>query len=130
MIRLISRQLHGVLTDYPYVVVNLAAPYLFGFSNVPSAVLATRIFAAIILFGSLLTRAEWGLFRVVPYRLHLLLDATLGLFVVASPWVFGFADVPAAKFFAIAAGIFGIGAGTLSKTDEMPAGKVRASASL
>ncbi|RYG68838.1 hypothetical protein EON77_15155 [bacterium] len=126
MIRLISRQMHGLLTDYPYVVVNLAAPYLFGFGDVPSAVLATRIFAAIILFGSLLTRAEWGLFRVVPYKVHLVLDATLGLVVVASPWLFGFADNTNAKLFAIAAGVFGIVAGTFSKTDEMPAGQIRA----
>ena len=126
MLPLIPRPLHGWLTDYPYVLVNLAAPYLFGFSQVPSAVLATRIFAGIILVGSLLTRAEWGLARVVPYKMHLLLDATLGLFVVASPWIFGFSDVSAARNFAIVAGLFGILAGTCSKTDEMPAVKIRA----
>ena len=119
MIRLLSRQMHGILTDYPYVLIVGASPYLFGFADVPSAVLATRLLAGTILLSSLLTRAEWGLFRVMPYKFHLVLDVLGGVTALASPWLFGFSGNRNATVFAIGAGIFGLFAGLCSKTEDM-----------
>jgi hypothetical protein len=45
--------------------------------------------------------------RFLPTRLHGVVDYVWGLALLASPWVLGFADVPAAKWIAI---VFGIGA--------------------
>jgi hypothetical protein len=45
--------------------------------------------------------------RFIPTRLHGVIDYLWGLALVASPWLFGFADVPAAKWVAVA---FGAGA--------------------
>ena len=116
----ISRPMHGILTDYPYVLlVGLVGPALVGASGTP--LLVFRGAALFILLQSLITRAEWGLFRVMPYKIHLVLDVVGGLGVLGSPWLLGFADQPGPKWFAVVAGLFGIGAGTLSKTDEMPA---------
>ena len=119
MIPILSRFMHGLLTDYPYVIlVGLVGPALVGATG--TALLVFRAAALFILVMSLLTRAEWGLVRVIPYKAHLVLDVLGGLTVLASPWVFGFADQPGPKWLAVVAGLFGIGAGTLSKTDEMP----------
>jgi hypothetical protein len=45
--------------------------------------------------------------RFFPTRLHGVIDYLWGLALIASPWLFGFADVPAAKWVAI---FFGAGA--------------------
>ena len=45
--------------------------------------------------------------RFLPTRLHGVVDYVWGLALLASPWVLGFADVPAAKWIAV---VFGIGA--------------------
>ena len=45
--------------------------------------------------------------RFIPTRLHGVIDYLWGLALIASPWLFGFADVPAAKWVAI---FFGAGA--------------------
>ena len=120
MIPILSRFMHGLLTDYPYVlIVGLIGPGLVGAKGTPLTVFHAA--ALFILVLSLLTRAEWGLIRVVPYRVHLIMDVVGGVAVLSSPWLFGFADQPGPRWFAVVMGLFGIGAGTLSKTDEMPA---------
>jgi hypothetical protein len=45
--------------------------------------------------------------RFIPTRLHGIIDYLWGLSLLASPWVLGYADVPAARWLAI---VFGIGA--------------------
>lgn len=50
------------------------------------------ILAVFTLLLSLLTDYEFGLFRVIPMKTHLALDVATGLFLVISPWVFGFSD--------------------------------------
>lgn len=45
--------------------------------------------------------------RFLPTSVHGVIDYLWGLALFASPWLFGFADVPAAKWVAVA---FGIGA--------------------
>src|SRR5690606_38792470 len=41
---------------------------------------------------SLFTRYEGGLVGVQPMRIHLLTDVVLGVFLIFSPWIFGFAQ--------------------------------------
>ena len=42
---------------------------------------------------SMVTDYEGGLLaRLIPMRTHLMTDAVLGIFLVVSPWLFGFAD--------------------------------------
>ena len=101
------------------VLVGLIGPAAIGAAGTP--LLVFRGAALFILVMSIFTRAEWGAILVLPYKLHLVGDVIGGLGVLASPRIFGFADQPGPKALAIIAGLFGIGAGTLSMTDEMPA---------
>ena len=119
MTKPISRPWHG-LTDYNYVAVVSAAPKEFGFEDEKKAVLMTRVLAAAILVSSIFTRAEWGFVRVMPYKMHLLLDTMGAGLALSAPWLFGFAGNAKARNAFIAFGIFGILAGTLSQPDEMP----------
>jgi len=50
---------------------------------------------------------ESGIMRFLPTRVHGVIDYLWGLALMASPWLFGFADAPAATWVAV---VFGAGA--------------------
>ena len=60
--------------------------------------------------------------RFIPTKLHGIIDYLWGLSLLASPWVLGYADVPAAKWLAIA---FGLGAILYSLITAYELGLVR-----
>lgn len=115
----ITRQMHGWVTDYPYVALVSTAPETVGFTGVQPAVVLCRVLSGSILVSSLLTRAEWGVFRAMPYKAHLLFDVLGGVLTLGSPWLFGLSRHEKARDAFVTAGIFGILAGTLSQEDEM-----------
>ena len=115
----ISRREHG-FTDYSYVPMVAAAPWLVGFTDESTAVRLTRVLSGSILATSLLTRAEWGLVKRIPFKTHLIADTAVGVFALSAPWLFGFARNPKARTTFLVAGVFGIMAGLLSKPEEMP----------
>jgi SPW repeat-containing protein len=47
--------------------------------------------------------------RIIPTRLHGILDYSVGVLLIASPWIFGFSDVSRAKWTMIAVGAVIIG---------------------
>ncbi len=121
----IPRSAHGVL-DYVYAAALAASPFLFGFTHVREASLAAWAFAAVVLIVTLLTRFEAGVWRVVPYRMHLLGDVLGNVLMLAAPWMLGFADESAARNTFLGFGLLGLVAVALSRTDEM--GSVRTTA--
>lgn len=120
MRRLISRQAHGV-ADYAYVPTVALAPPLFGFERERSAVRFCSVMAGAALLYTLLTRSEWGVVRVMPYRLHLAIDlATVPLCLVA-PWLMGFEKNRAARKTAPGMALIPVVVGGLSlPAEEMP----------
>lgn len=120
----IPRTAHGPI-DYLYVLALVAAPFLIGFTDVREAAFAAWAFATVVLVITLLTRAEWGVWRVLPYRIHLLGDVLGSLFMIVAPWLLGFANLAGSRNTFLGFGIFGLVAVALSKPEEM--GSVRAS---
>ena len=116
----ITRRQHAA-TDYGYIPLVSLAPGLAGFEDEPAAVRLCRIASGVIAVSSLLTRAEWGTVKVMPYRAHLAIDAGLGAFALAAPWLFGFAGNRPARNTFLAMGAAGLSAGLLSRPNEMPA---------
>ena len=119
----ISRKQHA-FTDYSYIPVVAAAPELFDFEDEETAKLLCRILSGGILMSSLFTRAEWGLFKVIPYKIHLILDFSAGMFSLTAPWLFGFSKNRKARNAFLAIGMTGILASLLSEPEEMPAYKL------
>lgn len=119
----IPRSAHGPI-DYLYVVALAAAPFVAGFSGVLSASVTAWAFAAVVLAVTLFTRFEAGVWKVVPYRLHLLADIGGSLFMLAAPWILGFSESDAARSTFLGFGAFGLIAVALSRWDEL--GTVRA----
>ena len=115
----ISRRQHG-FADYTYVPLTLALPKLAGFEHQKKAVLLTKIISSNVLLSSLFTRAEWGVFKKIPFKTHLALDVAMGVFISGAPWLFGFSHHKAARNAFLALGATSLLAGTLTQADEMP----------
>ena len=89
-VRVIPTGVHGAL-DYLASGVNLAFPGLLGLHGAPWATLAPVIDGLAGAGYSLLTDYELGALKALPMPAHLFLDAAKGVFLAASPWLFGFA---------------------------------------
>ena len=70
----------------------IASPWIFGFSNNSSATYVPVALGLGTLIYSLLTDYEPGLVKVIPFKVHLVLDVLSGMLLAASPWIFGFAS--------------------------------------
>lgn len=87
----INTTLHGMM-DYAMALLLAAGPYLFGFGGDDTESLVMYACAALLFIYSLATDYELGVVKVIPMRVHLILDILSGLFLASSPWLFGFAD--------------------------------------
>jgi len=114
----ISRQAHGAI-DYAYAALVPFIPEIAKFDNEEKATLLCRLLGGGALAYTALTRAEWGLYRVLPYKAHLAIDLSVSLFALASPWLLGFSSNKRARNAVLAIGAAGLTASLLSETKEM-----------
>ncbi|WP_203330332.1 SPW repeat domain-containing protein [Rhodovastum atsumiense] len=87
----IPTRIHGML-DYALGILLLASPYLFGFADGGAAEWVPTLVGIVIIVQSLMTDYELGIARILPMPVHLGMDAVAGVFLAASPWLFGFAE--------------------------------------
>jgi hypothetical protein len=86
-------------------IVLIAAPWLFGFSDVNSAKIVSIVIGAIMLLSGAMTRWRFAIARVIPLRVHFMTDLLLGVVLIVSPFVFGFSGNGAATRFTVIAGV-------------------------
>jgi len=87
--KFINTKAHGIL-DYLVGILLIVAPWALHFyANGPETWIPVAMGIAVIFF-SLLTDYEFGAFKRIPMRVHLGIDFMVGLFLAASPWLFGF----------------------------------------
>jgi hypothetical protein len=111
--RIIPTRIHGML-DYLMGVILIAAPWLLDFAEGGPEQWVPVILGAGVILYSLLTKYELGVVAAISMPLHLGLDVAGGIFLAASPWIFGFSDViwwPHVVF-----GLFEVGAGLMTQT--------------
>jgi hypothetical protein len=91
-LQFIPTKVHGVL-DYLVAVALIFAPMIFVFQAVGGAAVTIPVVLGIGLFiYSLLTNYEWGVFKVINMKYHLVIDVLASALLALSPWLFGFAD--------------------------------------
>lgn len=71
-------------------VVLLIAPWLFGFNDVAAAMLSAVLVGAFIILNELITTSPISPLKLVPMRVHIVLDVVTGLFLALTPFLFGF----------------------------------------
>ena len=90
MMKPISPTVHGVI-DYLTVPLLVAAGPLLGFDGLPAKITSTL--AGVMLIYSAATAYPPGIVKIVSLNAHRVIDIALAVFLVAAPWIFGFADV-------------------------------------
>lgn len=88
---MISSFVHGVI-NYIYSALLITSPWLFGFNVIGAQTFVADIAAATVLTYSMFTRYQLSFSKSIPMKTHLLLDVIVSIFLIASPWLFGFAD--------------------------------------
>jgi hypothetical protein len=100
--KILNAKIHGYL-DYLVVLVFLAAPSLFHFSQIPSVI--AYALAGVHLALTLLTDFPMGVLKIVPLKWHGIIELIVGPVLVALPFVLGFGPEPSAQYFYIAVGL-------------------------
>ena len=88
---IIPTRVHGMI-DYIVGVLLIAAPWLFGFADNRPAMMVPVVLGAGTIVYSLITAYELGAVRILPMSAHLVIDLLAGVLLLASPWMFNFAD--------------------------------------
>jgi hypothetical protein len=93
--KFVTQKIHAFL-DYPVAVALMALPFLLGLgeTNALALQLSVATGAAAFLL-TVLTNHELGMVRVVPYKVHLMVDFAVALVFIAAPFIFGFEGIDA-----------------------------------
>ncbi len=95
MPRFVTKTIHAYL-DYPVALALIAMPFLLGLgASHPMAFWLSAVTGVAALLLTLLTDHHLGVFRVLPYSLHLAVDGAVGVVFVLAPFLFGFAGLDA-----------------------------------
>lgn len=109
----ISKDYH-ILIDYSYAAIVPMLPELAGFKKNHSARNICRLLGLGALGYTLLTKARGTALKVLPFKTHLVIDASVSLFALASPWLLKFSRNLAARNTLLAVGAAGLGASLLT----------------
>ncbi|MDH5452997.1 MAG: hypothetical protein OEY05_06715 [Paracoccaceae bacterium] len=94
----VTKTIHAYL-DYPVAFGLIFFPFVLGLgASTPLALwlsVATGI-AALVL--TLFTDHHLGVFRILPYKLHMAVDLAVGLMFIVAPFAFGFSGIDAAFY--------------------------------
>lgn len=93
--KFVTKQIHAYL-DYPVAVALMALPFVLGLGNSHPLALQLSVATGIAAFIlTLLTDHQLGVFRIIPYKGHLAVDALVGIVFVIAPFVFSFQGLDA-----------------------------------
>lgn len=102
---------HGYL-DFVTVLIFLGAPSFFGFTSVPATL--AYLLAAVHLAMTLATDFPFGVVRMIPFPIHGWVERIVGPLLILIPFIPGFSDASAARYFYIAIGVVIIAVGLLT----------------
>lgn len=93
--KFITKRIHAFL-DYPVALALIVLPFVLGLgeSNPLALYLSvTTGIAALVL--TLLTDHHLGVLKVIPYRVHLLVDFLVAIVFILAPFIFSFEEIDA-----------------------------------
>lgn len=90
--KIIDTKTHGYI-DYIMGIFLIASPSLFSLNVNAIESTVFYIVGVTAIIYSLLTNYELGFLKIIPMKGHLALDIFSGIFLAASPWLLGFAEI-------------------------------------
>ena len=106
--RFVTKTVHAWL-DYPVALALIALPFLLGLgSSHPLALMIAPAVGVAAFLLTVFTDHQFGLFRVLPYRLHLAVDAAVGVLFLVLPFALGFKGIDAAFYLLNGAAVVGV----------------------
>lgn len=98
----------------------LVAPWLFGFADEGGAAVTVPIAVGIfIILSELTTTSAASPIKLVPMRVHIIVDVLTGLFLALSPWLFMFNDEPVNAWLPhVIVGILIVGYALMTRTND------------
>ena len=98
----------------------IVAPWLFGFAEQGGAAVMVPIYVGIfILLSELTTTSPASPLKLIPMRVHIFVDVITGLFLLASPWLFNFADLEANAWLPhVIVGVLIVGYALMTRTSD------------
>ena len=84
--KFVTKQIHAFL-DYPVAIALLALPFLLGLGTSSPLALQLSVTTGIAAFIlTVLTDHQLGIFRLISYKMHLVVDFIVGLVFVFPLW--------------------------------------------
>jgi SPW repeat len=98
--------------------VFIAAPWIFGFSDVNDAKTVSIVLGVLVLLTGLTTRWRMGVVKLLSLSAHRMMDVLVALVAIVSPFVLGFSDIGAPTRFLIIMGVLELGATLMTRWNE------------
>lgn len=119
--RFVTRHIHAYL-DYPVAFALMGLPFVLGLgqSN-PLALWLSVITGVAALVLTVLTDHHLGIWRVLPYRLHLTVDLIVGITFLLAPFLFGFSGLDAAYYWLNGAAVVAVISLSAPEGEQAPA---------
>ena len=96
--RFITKDLHAFL-DYPVAASLMLLPILLNLGDSHPLAMWLSIATGVAAFGLTLLTDHWaGVLRIVPYSVHVAVDAAVGIVFLAAPFIFGFNGLDATYY--------------------------------
>ncbi len=93
--KFITKRIHAFL-DYPVAIVLAVLPFLLGLGNTNPLALQLSVATGIAAFIlTLLTDHHLGVFKVISYKMHLIVDFFVAIVFIIAPFIFSFEGIDA-----------------------------------
>jgi hypothetical protein len=110
-VKIIPLRIHGIL-DYVTVAAFFMIPSLFALSGTPAYL--SYVLALVHFLMTLLTGFQFGIWKIIPIRVHKIVETIVGPALIALPWICRFSDDLAARYVFIGAGFVILAVGTMT----------------
>lgn len=93
--KFITKKIHAFL-DYPVAIALIVFPFLLGLGDSNPLALQLSVATGIAAFIlTLLTDHQLGVYRVVSYKIHLIVDFLVAVVFIIAPFIFSFEGIDA-----------------------------------
>jgi len=93
--KFVTKRIHAFL-DYPVAIALITLPFLLGLGDSnPAALYLSVVTGVAALILTLLTDHHLGVVRVIPYKIHLIVDFLVAVVFILAPFILSFNGIDA-----------------------------------